>query len=198
MKNKMAETVDFLGGGGFGCRLNSPNYQKINRSFFKFNKKAFTLAEVLVTLTIIGVVSAMTIPTLHQRHIEQATINKVKKFYTTMSQAYQKTVVEYGDVDTWGITGATKEDALIIYNNMIKDNFKIATDCGFENTKKCIADADFYYLNGENIGKYHAENHGGNFYYKIILNDGSSVWFRGDKTSYITAFIDTNGPRGTQ
>lgn len=42
------------------------------------NAKAFTLAEVLITLGIIGVVAAMTLPTLVQRYKEQETVTRVK------------------------------------------------------------------------------------------------------------------------
>lgn len=40
------------------------------------DKSAFTLEEVLITLGIIGVVAAMTLPTLIQRHQEKVIIAK--------------------------------------------------------------------------------------------------------------------------
>ncbi len=50
-------------------------------------KAAFTLAEVLITLGIIGVVAALTIPTI-SRNIQQAVLkNQFKKFYSTFWQA---------------------------------------------------------------------------------------------------------------
>ncbi len=50
-------------------------------------KAAFTLAEVLITLGIIGVVAAMTIPTI-SHNIQQAVLkNQFKKFYSTFWQA---------------------------------------------------------------------------------------------------------------
>src|SRR5574344_3139527 len=62
---------------------------------------AFTLAEVLITLGIIGVVAAMTIPTLiHQKNVQTAE-TKLKKFYSTMSQATQLLQAEYGDYSNW-------------------------------------------------------------------------------------------------
>ncbi len=45
-----------------------PNYFFILKVLSKKLKKSFTLAEVLITLTIIGVVSAITIPTLMNRY----------------------------------------------------------------------------------------------------------------------------------
>ncbi|MFQ8625261.1 MAG: type II secretion system protein [Candidatus Gastranaerophilaceae bacterium] len=41
--------------------------------------RAFTLAEVLITLGIIGVVAAMTMPVLIQNHKEKETVAKLKK-----------------------------------------------------------------------------------------------------------------------
>ena len=47
------------------------------------NKNAFTLAEVLITLGIIGVVAAMTMPSLIASHKEKETVSKLKKVYST-------------------------------------------------------------------------------------------------------------------
>lgn len=49
-------------------------------------KRGFTLAEVLVTLGIIGVVCALTLPSLVEKHQKQATITKLKKIYSVLSQ----------------------------------------------------------------------------------------------------------------
>jgi len=51
------------------------------------NKKGFTLAEVLITLVIIGVVVAMTIPNVINNSKKQEYSAKFKKFYSTMKQA---------------------------------------------------------------------------------------------------------------
>lgn len=45
---------------------------------------AFTLAEVLITLGIIGVVAAMTLPTLINNYRKQETIAKLKKVYSVL------------------------------------------------------------------------------------------------------------------
>ena len=50
-------------------------------------KKAFTLAEVLVTLGIIGVVSAMTVPTLMQNYQRKSYVTQLHKVYNELSQA---------------------------------------------------------------------------------------------------------------
>ena len=51
------------------------------RGFYFMEKfKAFTLAEVLITLAVLGVVAAMTIPTLVNNSSDQSTVTKVKKY----------------------------------------------------------------------------------------------------------------------
>jgi len=59
-------------------------------------KTAFTLAEVLITLGIIGVVAAMTLPVLIQKHQKKVTVTKLKKAYTTLSQVIQKSYADNG------------------------------------------------------------------------------------------------------
>ena len=50
-------------------------------------KKGFTLAEVLITLGIIGVIAAVTMPALIENHQKKATAVKLARFYSIMSQA---------------------------------------------------------------------------------------------------------------
>ena len=59
-------------------------------------KKAFTLAEVLITLGIIGVVAAMTIPVLLVNTTSQKYRSKLKKTISTLSQAARMSDAQYG------------------------------------------------------------------------------------------------------
>ena len=60
----------------------------------------FTISEVLITLGIIGVVAAMTLPTLIRRHQEKVIIAKLKKNYSTMQQAYLMAINDKGSIET--------------------------------------------------------------------------------------------------
>ena len=73
----------------------------------KKNKQlnAFTLAEVLITLGIIGIVAALTLPTVMSNYKKKVVVTKMKKFYTTMNQAVKLSSVENGDEDYWSIEG---------------------------------------------------------------------------------------------
>ena len=59
------------------------NTMIMNETLLPSNKKAFTLAEVLITLSILGVVAALTIPSLVNRQSEMAAIVKLKKAIST-------------------------------------------------------------------------------------------------------------------
>ena len=67
-------------------------------------KTAFTLAETLITLAIIGIVAAMTLPTLIQKYKEKQTIVRLKQTYSMLEQAYLLAVNEYGPPSCWGLT----------------------------------------------------------------------------------------------
>lgn len=67
--------------------------------------KAFTLAEVLLALLVIGIVAVLTIPSMVQSYKEKVTVTKVKKAYAVMQEAFKLAIIENGYVDNWGLTG---------------------------------------------------------------------------------------------
>lgn len=64
-------------------------------------KSGFTLAEVLITLGIIGVVAAMTMPVLVSNYRKNVVETRLKKFYSSMNQAIKMAEAEYGDKEGW-------------------------------------------------------------------------------------------------
>ncbi len=72
-----------------------------NASPLTKKKNAFTLAEVLITLGIIGVVAAMTLPALIQKNNNRVVETRLQKFYSTINQAIQRAEVDYGDKKYW-------------------------------------------------------------------------------------------------
>lgn len=65
------------------------------------NNLAFTLAEVLITLGIVGVVVAMTLPVLIQNYQKQATATSLRKAYSELNQVLQRSIADNGDPVTW-------------------------------------------------------------------------------------------------
>lgn len=70
----------------------------------RLKTKAFTLAEVLVTLMIIGVISALTIPSLKESADKSANKAALQKAYATASNAFASLKAEYGPPMYWLIT----------------------------------------------------------------------------------------------
>lgn len=72
-------------------------------------KNAFTLAEVLITLGIIGVVASLTLPGLIQNNSKTTVEAKLKKFYTNINQAIMLSEAKYGDRNYWYTDSGTVE-----------------------------------------------------------------------------------------
>lgn len=77
-----------------------------NRAF-TMNKltNGFTLAEVLITIGVIGVVAAMTIPTLISSYKKKVIETRLSKFYSTMNQALKLAEYDYDDRSGWDELG---------------------------------------------------------------------------------------------
>jgi len=83
-------------------------------SHFSLRKTAFTLAEVLITLGIIGVVAALTIPTLMVNHRRKVTATRLKQSYNILYNAIKASEAENGSWLYWDAPeqgGNTKEFA---------------------------------------------------------------------------------------
>ncbi len=171
-------------------------------------RNAFTLAEVLITLGVIGIVAAMTLPTLVQKQQEKVTITKLKKAYSILSQAMMSAVNENGPVNTWNIytydsagdsveSGGDKEGTISRYEsyNLIKQ-LKIAKDCKYK-SEGCFILNGYKRLDG--LAERNFENLN-NQYYKLILADGMALAIEGytpddgdEKSKYGEIWVDVNG-----
>ncbi|MBP3924503.1 type II secretion system protein [bacterium] len=88
--------------------------KKTNKTSFK---KGFTLAEILITLGIIGVVAVLTLPLLMANYRKHVVENKLKKFYTIMNQAVKFSEAEYGEFSYWDGFESGNPDAMIAWWN---------------------------------------------------------------------------------
>ena len=136
-------------------------------------KGGFTLAEVLITLGVIGVVAAMTMPTLIANHREKQTVAQLKKFMSVFDQAIKLISVTEGDIADWQYE--TETPALEFYEK-IKPNLKLIRDCGI--TSYCICpncknnSLQYDYGDGTITVNF---NNTSNFS-SGILADGSTFW----------------------
>ncbi len=78
--------------------------------------KAFTLAEVLITLAIIGVVAAMTIPTLMKNYQKSLVEKRLVNTYAVIVNMFKLAEVDHGDPSKWGMdkfAGITSQDGIV-------------------------------------------------------------------------------------
>ena len=88
-------------------------------NFANKRRFGFTLAEVLITLGIIGVVAALTLPAVITKYQKQVTVNKIKKFYTNINTVLGLAQAEYGEYSSWEF-----ENSMDFYNKYIKPYIK--------------------------------------------------------------------------
>lgn len=82
------------------------------------SKKGFTLAEVLVTLAVIGVVAALTIPALISNSTERQARTSVKKALSILNQALTMSIAQNG-LDTTCSTCGTSEGLKGLFANYL-------------------------------------------------------------------------------
>lgn len=154
-------------------------------------KLAFTLAEVLITLGIIGIVAAMTIPTLMQKYYERQTVAKLLETSSIIAQAIKLSEEEYGEIAGWGVT-RDEESAKLLFERF-SPFLKVAVDCGtVDDNGNCFAKEKYAYLYTPNL---HNVNYNSELpKYKFSLINGTSVMAQGIYTGDIQFNIDTNGP----
>ena len=73
-------------------------------------KAAFTLAEVLITLGVIGVVAALTLPAFINNYEKHVTLTRLKYSYNIFSNMIRRAEADYGDITEWGIDADGRQE----------------------------------------------------------------------------------------
>lgn len=164
-------------------------------------KFGFTLAEVLITLGIIGVVAAMTLPALIQKQNEKATVTALKKFYSSISQAYLFAKNENGSPENWYSREMStgNADAANIMVDKITKYMKTSKICHID--KGCFPEGQYGKIDGTKAPDWNEHSSTS----KFITADGMSVFIysygstphnSGEgmlKESYGAISVDVNG-----
>ncbi|MBR6163629.1 type II secretion system protein [bacterium] len=158
-------------------RINHKNYLK-----------GFTLAEVLITLVIIGVIAAITVPAIINNTNKQEYVSRLKKTYSTLSQATNSIIAEEGipraDKGGWAT------DIYKVYD-LYKPKLLNSKDC--PNGSGCWNTGSIYNLSGEPYNDYDNST-----LPKLVLSDGTLIFFREtDNTcgeyGCVWLWVDVNG-----
>lgn len=170
------------------------------------HKGAFTLAEVLITLGIIGVVAALTLPSLIQKYQEQVLENQLKKMYSTISQGIQKAMADDGvsnfsDTELFQscIYPEQKSDACA---QMVKKYFNVAA---VKSDRREYYDnvIQVEYMDGREVfsrdkskREFRMSLGGAEYSDRFMLSDGSEFSLVTSSSGFFYINIDTNGEKG--
>ena len=147
----------------------------------------FTLAEVLVTLAIIGVVAALTIPTLIKNYKKQQWIVGYKETYSIVKQTTGmiKANNDNSLLNAWTTNDQSMYNAYLPYIHVLKKCENEAPE------GNCFA-SGYTYLNGSSFSVRGT--------YSVILSNGASLSFWSPSPAGLPflnhIMIDTNGPKG--
>lgn len=168
-------------------------YAHIN--LFTFRKAAFTLAEVLITLVIIGVVATLTIPMILSNIQDKIYKSAFKKQYSVFSQAMQRVYLDEGVTYTnidWRMMPVylcqlqkhlKVVDSGLNCSEVLSGNFDLTND-NYKNKKFWHEDYKWF----DKSGKPMAVNNG-YLYNTVLLQDGSFMLFHCTRL----IFVDVNG-----
>ena len=155
---------------------------------------AFTLAETLIVMGVIGVVAALTLPNLNQSTNNKEKVAKVKKFYSNFSDAFGRAVAIYGPVEEWFVNDANNAAKTKRFSDRITEFMKLSKTC--QTGTGCFAAGKQKKLRGGDSGNEYNSNTN---FYKYILADGMSIGFFNYNNSNpgsqsIETIIDIDGP----
>ena len=158
--------------------------------------KGFTLAEVLITLTIIGVIAAITIPNLMQNYRKHERITQIKTAYSIIQNAVRMSVAENGDTYTW--------DSVSIKTHFLPF-VKYQYYCGAGTGLDVFVRSGCFYNNGSNSNGTWFDLRGDStrssasfnpkWYFTLKLQNGMDLGIKVEKDN-IYFMVDVNGQQG--
>lgn len=150
-------------------------------------KKAFTLAEVLVTLSIIGVVATLTMPNFMKGWQNRSYVAQLRKAYTELSQAMEQSMTDSFVNEVW-MTKAMRQGP----ETFLKTYFKTIETCDANDAAgKCLADS-YSNIKGESITIRDVLSN--DDCACAIVASGYSICIQDQNVLYVT--LDINGKQG--
>lgn len=158
-------------------------------------KNGFTLAEVLITLVIIGVIAALTIPTLTKANNRSETEARLKQAYSIFANAIKLSIIDNGEVATWDYS-----DGSAFVTNYIAPYLKFSkvcsqsTPCDQYSWYKPNGAATEWKADGRSPNIYGGYLSNGMYFVTQPIGPGDSNMY--NDYGYILFFVDINGQKG--
>ena len=137
---------------------------------------AFTLAEVLITLGIIGVVAALTMPALIAKYDEMVIVNKLKRSYSEIANAIELRKSELGTSDyaeqfNPNLSSTEQLEGFAKYLNVVEKCSSTS------NRNGCGGIYRVKPQKKTNDGFGNVSTGGNIDYDRVLLSDGTLIWF---------------------
>lgn len=161
----------------------------------------FTLAEVLITLGVIGVVAAITLPSLIEQHQKQSAIIRAKQTFVLLNNALERAKADYGmDISNWHwIEGAdNKEKSMYFAENYILPYLNTVAYSADKPMDKVINLKNYtieYATKHSDTGVSFVLNNGVLVYLKVGTNNGGEIE-SGDDINRVIMIYDIDGTKG--
>ena len=94
------------------------------------NFLAFTLAETLIVMGVIGIVSALTLPNLNSSTGDKERVAKVKKIYQNLNDAFGRAEAVYGPYEEWLLNDSDGASRNKRTGERMTEFMKLSKDCG--------------------------------------------------------------------
>ncbi len=118
----------------------------------------FTLAELLITLGIIGIVAAMTLPTLIQNHQKKQFLTQAKVVYNILNNALEFSKVQYGtNIKDWEFLeeGSNLQKSMFFFEKYLQPNLKVIEYCKTSSvTPACQHSIKMHGYNGSDFSSF--------------------------------------------
>ncbi|MBQ9245566.1 hypothetical protein IJ182_04790 [bacterium] len=163
--------------------------KKVKTLFYK-KRFANTLAETLIVLTIIGIVFTLSLGTFFADYNKNQTVVRLKKMYSVLTQAFNRSIVENGNPAYWDIPDNINErNNYQFFEEYLKPYLILAQDC------KTTTEGECNYIFKELDG---TEKSLPPSWTRFFLNDGAFIAMQAvSNKNYkvIYFYVDTNGKK---
>lgn len=151
-------------------------------------KKAFTLAEVLIVVVVIGIVSAAALSILIINHRNAGFASRFAKVYSALSQSVKQQEAMEGALTNWQWSSGEQ-----VYRDYLSKSFSIMRYCQ-PNEAGCSSDVEYSYLSGGKVSNPFPPA-----FFRVISSDGA-IWAVGvNKNCQLNGYycalvrVDVNG-----
>ncbi|MBR1680506.1 type II secretion system protein [bacterium] len=156
----------------------------------QFTNFAFTLAETLIVMGIIGVVAALTLPNLNSSTGDKEKVVKVKKIYSNIEDAYGRATAVYGPMEEWFASDSNVAAKSKRVGERITEFMKISKSCTNNVNAGCFTTGKYNCLINNAYSATAADSNS----YMYITADGTALSFKYVDDNYIHISFDIDGP----